>query len=264
MTIEISGTPTATNALPTILFDNLFADGTITASTEATGFGKANAVTETTYDQWSPTALPATISSDLGAAASVDCAAVIAHDCFTKGNTVLFQRSSDGSSWTTVDSVVPTDNSPILFLFDSINYRYYRFRFENGTVPFVGVVMVGARFTMPAGVVAPYTPMWAAKQYELLTSNSLGGHFLGNRIIRKSAETSVEFVNVSESFAESDLRDFMEHYNQGKAFVFASGPSVFSLDVGYCWRTQGGQIRPTFDETGSYMSVSMEVQCYVE
>jgi len=168
-------------------------------------------------------------------------------------------------TWTTIELVTaPADDSPILFLFDTVNYRYYRWRFEGATVPFVGIVMCGQRFNMPAGIVSPYTPMWAAKQYELLSSNSLGGQFLGNRIIRKSAETTVQFVSVSKTFAEDDLRDFMEHYNQGKAFLFASGPAIFDLDVGYCWRTPNGQIRPSFDETGSYMSVSMDVQCYVE
>jgi hypothetical protein len=265
MTIVIDGTPSAADSLPTILYTNYFATGTIDATSDAAGYDKENVGTESTYDSWKGVALPDWVYVDAGSSVACDAAAIVAHDCGTKGNTVLLAYSTDNVSWTEVDSVAPTDDSPILFLFGSISARYWRFRFTGGTdEPFIGVAMVGPRLTMPNGVVTPYTPMWASKQYEMLPSNSLGGQFLGNRIIRKSAETSVTFTSVTETFAEGDLRPFMEHYNQGKAFIFASGPAVFDLDVGYCWKTSGGQIRPTYDENGTWMSVSMDVQCYVE
>ncbi len=265
MTISIDGTPNATDALPTILYTNLFSTGTVTASTEATGYDKENAVSESTYDQWSPTTLPAQLIVDMGTSTAADCAALVAHDCGTKAVTVNVAHSSDSVSWTQVGSVLPTDDSPILFLFASASNRYWRFRFTGaGDEPFIGVAMIGERFNMPSGIVTPYAPMWASKQYDMLPSTSIGGQFLGNRIIRKSAETSVNFIPVSGSFAETDLRPFMEHYNQGKAFVFASSPSVFDLDVGYCWKTPGGLIRPSYDEDGNWLNVSMDIQCYVE
>ncbi len=265
MTIVIDGSPTATDALPTILYSNLYTTGTIAASTEAAGYDKENVASESTYDQWQGTTLPDWVSVDAGSSVTADCAAIVAHDCGTKAITVALQTSPDNVTWTNVDSILPTDDSPILFLFPAQTIRYWRFRFSGaGASPFIGVAMIGERLNMQGGIVTPYAPMWASKQYEMLPSTSIGGQFLGNRIIRKSASTTVNFIPVNATFAEGDLRPFMEHYNQGKAFVFASSPSVFDLDVGYCWKTPGGLIRPTYDEDGNWLSVSMDIECYVE
>jgi hypothetical protein len=264
MTIDIENTPTNTDSLPTILSDNIFTSGTLSASTEAAGYPKENAVSEATYNAWKPTALPATLSIDKGVAVSVNSAALVAHNCGTSGNTVEVQSSTDNTTWTTRATVVPTDDTTILMLFTAVSARYWRFRFTNGSAPFVGVAMAGARFNFPAGVLPPYTPVWLSQTYELLTATTVGGQFLGNRILRQGGQTTINLVSVERNFAETTILPFREHYNSGKAFVWAAGPSIFTKDVGYVWRTEGSVLAPTFDETGSWMSVGMEVYAYGE
>jgi len=264
MTIKIENTLTANDALPTILYNNLFAQGTLAASTEAAGYPKENAITENTIKFWKPTALPATISVDLGSAKSVDSFSIVAHDCGAKGNTILLQSSPDNSTWTTRCTVVPTDNTTILGLFTSVSARYWRLSISGGTAPNIGVVMMTARFNMPAGVKPPYLPIWLSHQYELLTANTLGGQFMGNRILRKAGKTNIALVALERGFVESNLVAFREHFNSGKAFVFASSPSNFTKDAGYVWRTESSLISPVFDNSGNWMSTSMEVYCYGE
>lgn len=264
MTIKIENTITATDRLPTILYNNLFLNGVLTASTEATNYAKENVRSENTVKAWQPTALPATLSVDLGVATSADSFAIISHNCGTKGNTILLESSTDNISWTTRCTVVPTDNTSILGLFTSVSARYWRLNISGGTVPTIAVVFLAQRFNFPAGVKPPYTPVWLSQQYELLTANTLGGQFLGNRVLRKSGKTSISLVALDTGFVESNLVPFREHYNSGKAFVWASGPASFTKDVGYVWRTENSNLAPTFDETGNWMATSMEVYCYGE
>lgn len=264
MTIVITNTPTNNDSLPTVLFDNLFLDGTLSASTEAVGYPKESAVSENTNKSWKPTALPANLSVDLGSATAVDSFAVVAHSCGTQGNTVALQSSIDNATWTTRCTVVPTDNTTILGMFTSTSARYWRILISNGSVPNIGVAMIGQRFNFPAGVKAPYTPVWLSQQYELLTATTLGGQFLGNKVLRQGGRTAINLVSFERNFAETNLTNFRLHYNSGKAFVWAAGPSIFSKDAGYVWRTDSSTMTPTFDENGSWMSVGLEVDAYGE
>lgn len=444
MTIDIENAPTSADSLPTILWNNIFASGTLSASSEATGYPKENAISEATYNAWQPTTLPATLTVDYGAPVSVDSSALVAHDCGTKNNTIQFQSSTDNVNWTTRSTVSPLDDTTILTLFPSASARYWRMSFTarnmfqyteqfnnaywlktrttatadtttapdntltadsiiedtststhlvsrsisyvagetytmsfyakpigarniridfpsaafggtsagffditNGTVisttgsvvaaisnagngwyrcsitktattttsaanniyvvsgttttsytgdgvsgfylwgsqlelgsqpttyvkvdatsttnrPFVGVAMAGARFNFPAGVLPPYTPVWLSQTYELLTATTIGGQFLGNRVLRQGGKTTINLVAVERSFGESTILPFREHYNTGKAFVWAAGPSVFTKDVGYVWRTENSVLAPTYDDSGTFMSVGMEVYAYGE
>jgi len=264
MTIKIENVPTANDRLPTILWNNLLLGKTLTASSEAVDYPKENIRTENTVKSWRPTALPATLSVDLGASTSVDSFAIVGHDCGTRGNTILLQSSSDNFTWTTRCTVVPTDNTTILGLFTSFSERYWRISISGGTVPTISVFMLCQRFNLPAGVKPPYTPLWLAQDFDLLTGMTMGGQFLGNRVLRKGGRTNISLVSLETNFVESNLVGFRNHYNSGKAFVFASSPQSFTKDVGYVWRTEGGVMSPTFDETGSWMSVSMEVYSYGE
>lgn len=264
MTIKIENAITATDRLPTILFNNLFLNGTLAASTEAVNYAKENVRSENTVKSWRPTALPATLSVDLGVATSADSFAIVSHNCGTNGNTVYLESSTDGIAWTTRCTVIPTDNTTILGLFTSVSARYWRIQVAFGTVPTIAVVFLSQRFNFPAGVRPPYTPVWLSQQFELLTANTLGGQFLGNRVLRKAGKTSIGLVALETGFVESSLISFREHFNSGKAFVWASNPASFTKDVGYLWRTESSFLAPTFDETGNWMSTSMEVYCYGE
>lgn len=262
MTIQITNTPTATDNLPTILYNNLFAQGTLSVTNSGTSY--LNAVTENTYKYWTPSSLPSILTVDLGSAYSADAFAVVGHDCYTHGNTLTLQSSPDNTTWTTRCTVTPTDNTTILGLFNSVSARYWRLQVSGGTVPNIAVVMLGARFTFPAGVKPPYVPVWLSQQYELLTATTIGGQFLGNRVKRKGGKTQINLVALDRSFVESSLLGFKEHYNLGKAFVWAAGPNIFTKDVGYVWRTEGSTINPVFDSNGLFMSTSMEVYAYGE
>lgn len=266
--IYINKTPTEDTTLPTVLWDNLlsYSTVTLTASTSDTLGPVANCVTESTYDYWKPTAIPAWVQGDLGSSKKVNSVALIGHTLGSCGATVYLQSSPDGTTWTTRStSMTPTDDSPILAIFTDLSARYWRVYISAATTtPVIGIVMLGEKFVFPAGVMPSYTPIWQAQTVELLQSMSLSGQFMGNRVIRQGAETSINLVSFSRTFAEVDLQPFKAWYNGGHAFVWASGPSIFTKDVGYCWRKPNAEMKPTFTETGSWVRVTMEVEAYVQ
>jgi hypothetical protein len=264
MSITITNAPTANDRLPTVLWNNLLIGKTLAASSEAVDYPKENIRTENTIKAWRPTALPAQLSVDLGSSTSVDSFALVGHDCGTKGNTILLQSSPDNSVWTTRCTVVPTDNTTVMGLFTAFSARYWRINISGGTVPTISVFMLSQRFNLPAGVKPPYNPVWLSQDYELLTASTMGGQFMGNRVLRKGGRTNISLVSFETVFVSTTLLPFREHYNSGKAFVFAASPSVFAQDVGYVWRTESAIMSPVFDDNGNWMSVSMEVYCYGE
>lgn len=266
MTIHIENTPNNEDGLPTVLYDNLFAKGTLGKSTEDTNYPVVNITDEATTKYWKPTALPAYVSVDMTTATSADSCAIIGHDLGSKSCSVKVQKSDNNSTWTDVTTAIsPTDDTTILLLFKSVSARYWRIYITgSGSKPYVAYVMLGDRFTFPAGVLPPYTPVWLSQKYELLTSVTIGGQFQGNRVLRQGGSTSINLVAVDRTFGEETVLPFRNHFNLGKSFVWASGPSIFDKDVGYCWRTENSQITPTYDNDGIWMSLGMEVYAYGE
>jgi len=263
--IDTSPAPLDDMSLPIVLFDNFYNKGTISWTSAMSGFPGSNVATESTFDYWAPNNAPDSVSVNLGTPMEADTFAVIAHTLGSSGSVVNFEQSTDGATWVFVGQVTPTDDTPILFLFRGVTKQYWRVRILSTTTdPVIGNIVLGKRFTFPGGVMPPYTPIWQAQMVDLLNAKSLGGQFLGNRVLRKGADTSISLVSFSNTFAETDLQPFFEWYNGGHAFVWASSPENFVHDVGYVWRKSGAEMRPTFTETGNWVKVTMEVEGYVQ
>lgn len=255
MAVFVVGSPT-TPSLPMVAFNNLFATGTLAASTETTDGAAANAIVEGTYNYWIPSALPATLQTTLASATLCNTMAVIAHNYGSKGATVFFEYFS--GTWQTITSVTPTDDSPIMVIFNDTTATQWRIRITGSTVPATGVVYLAARLIIPGGVKAPYTPIWQADRVELMHSGSLGGKLITNRAVKRGRDTMISLTSVTRTFAEVNLNAFRLKFNEGSPFLWASGPSIFPKDVGYCWR-KGGEIRPTFDQDAIWMALEMDV-----
>lgn len=263
MAVTIVNTPTNDDSLPTILYKNLMATGTVSASSSDTDYPVANISTEATTEYWKPTATPSWVKLSLSSATDVDAVAIVGHTLGTTGSTLTFQGSADNSTWVDIAQASPTDDSCILLCFPTKSYQYYRVYISGSTTyPIISTIFIGERFRFPAGVMPPYTPVWACQTYELLTATTVGGQFIGNRILATGGQTSINLVAVETDFALNTLEDFRKHYNEGKAFIWAMSPSEYATDVGYVWRTEKSIMNPTFSETGSWMSVSMEVYVY--
>lgn len=265
--IYIEGTQVADDSLPMVLWDNFYARGTVTASSQASDGAAANAAEETTYDYWTPSFGNATITVTLSSAETANCCAIAAHNLGTVGSTIYVQKDLTGSgSWTNVAGpIAPTTDDPILIVFDNTTNSAFRLFVQGSTAPSIGVVFLGKRLVFSTGVALPYTPIWQSQKVDLLQSVSLGGQFLGNRVNRRGGTGAVTLNVLERSFIEgTDFQAFKTHYDNGKAFFFASSPADYPEDLAYVWRAPNNTMRPTFANNGLFYQVNMSLEAYVE
>lgn len=246
-----------------LLYNNILANGTLTASTVATDGAAANAVDEATWDFWTPTAVPAWLRVDYGSAVECDGAGIAAHTLASVGATVNIQSSTDNAAWTTRATAVPLTNEAIFFCFPPVTARYWRV-YVTGAVASIGVAFIGKRLAFPSGVLSGHIAINNAVRVTLLNSTSVSGQLIKNRIVRRGAETTINFGLVETSFADGLFAAFKVWYNEGGTFFYAGSPSRWPNDMGYCWRPEGaGEITPSYTEGGTLSELSMEVSAYV-
>jgi hypothetical protein len=247
---------------PCFLYENIFDQGTVTVSHETADGAGLNAIEDTTFDFWTPSSVPANIAVDCGVPVPVDCFAIVSHTAGSEGSTIAIQSSVNGSDWTSRSTVTPTDDSSIFAIFPQVTARYWRVLVTD-EVCSIGIIKAGARLIMPCGPLSGHVGINHAKRVELLTNMSQKGQFLGTRVRRVGAETSINLGLVDRDFVDTDMVAFEAHFDDGQTFIYAGGPDDYPLDYGYCWR-DGGELRPTYDEGGEMMNIQLNVSVYVE
>jgi len=263
MTVDIEPGSLYTNN-PLVLYENVFDAGTITWSSESVDGAALNSIEDTTFDFWMPTSVPAWIQVDYGAEALCDCAGIVSHTVGTSGATVEVQSSDDAVLWITRATISPLTDETILTVFPPVSARYWRIYITVSTCV-IGVIKLGKRLVFPGGVISGHVSISHAHNVNLMTNISLGGQYIGNRQNRVGASTNIDFGLIDTDFVENDMAEFEDHYNSGRPFMFAASPLQYPYDYGYCWRSgSDGEMRPSYQEGGELMPISIGVQVYVE
>lgn len=206
---------------------------TVTAGSVVSGYPAINLIDPATWSSWLGAGTGRAAVYDFGAATVCNGFGIAAHNMASEAATYSVQYSSDGTRWTTVHSETPSTDDDIFCIFPSISARYWRLYFA-GDPASVGVFTVGNRLIFTHAPVSDYKPLHHARQYTKMFNDSIGGQFLGTRVMSVGAETDVNMGFFDRSWLESNIRPFEYHYNQGGCFFFASSPSLYSLDMGYC------------------------------
>ena len=281
--IYIERTEVSLDQAPMVLFDNILLDGTVTTlGYPANGieadfvldFGAGvylaegeyvsdpnvqNTLTDSTFDFWNPTSLSGAVSLSLPTNGTASALGISGHNLGTQGATVSVIQGS-----TVLAEVSPTDDSTMIILFASTTATDFTIEVSNAAgVTYISNLVLGVPLVFESGIVPSYTPLWMAEEVELLQNMSLGGQFFQNRVVRKSANTSVNLNILDREFIEGDtFQNFRNHYNDGKTFFFAAGPSVFEKDGSFC-RRSGDTLKPTFSNNGIFYDVGMQLEAYV-
>jgi hypothetical protein len=246
------------NAQPMVAWDNLLARGTIASGTLPTGAPRLNAVDENTTDFWQPTGAD-TLRATMAGSEAADCAFFAAH---TLSGRVVKVQYFNGSIWVDQATVTPTDNDPFLIVFPTRSATGWGISVDGACI--IGVAWVGPRIVIPGGVVPGYTPVWAARSVKKWGGGSRRGHWLGQRVDMVTANLSPQFMPVPYAFAFTTLAAFRARYNEGRAFVWASAPSVFTEDCAYCWAEDGESLPAPISTGAIYTDLSMNVTAYCE
>ena len=247
-----------------ILYENVLSLGTFTFSTQQDGFNAVNSNDDDTWNSWKPSAVPAWIASDMGSAVICDSVGVSAHTMATAGASFRVQYSSDGVSWTDAfASYTPTSNEDILVFFSAISARYWRF-YTTGAIANYGVIRIGEKLAFPNAPISGHKPLHHARTFEMLSNESMGGNFIGTRVVRKGAETSVNIGQVDRDWAETYVVKFEEHFNTGKTFFYCGSPLDTPADMGYCKRPGGDkELSFTWVEGDVMADISFGLMAYV-
>lgn len=240
---------------PLVLFDNLLVGSTPSVP------NAENALTESTYDAFTFN-LDQAVEFDLGESKEFNSFAIVGPR--NVGEVSLSYSEDDIEYFPITVDPIPTGTSDCaLYLFNKKEARYLRVEFVGEGSASVRSLWLSEAFEFPGGVGYGYTPVWLSQDVELMVSKTLNGQFVGNREISKGATTVIPMIPEERHFVENDLQPFMQHYNKGKAFIWAAGPAVFTKDVAYVWRQQNSEIKPAFDQSGNWMSFQMSVEGYV-
>lgn len=263
MTVHVEGSPANMDVI-NVLHENYFEAGTLSWSSQDTDGQAANAVDDATWNFWTPTAVPATLQSDMGVATDADCCGITGHTMGSTGASIQVQYSSNGTTWTDATAVVsPLTDETIILFWPSVSARYWRIRMT-GAVASIGVAKIGQRLAFPCAPVTSHVAIHHSHDVELMNNTSIGGQLLGNRVVRRGATADCNVGYVERDFAENQLIAFETDYNNGRAFFYASCPSVFPADMGYCWRPEGGDtMAVSWDEGDGLASVAFGMSVYL-
>lgn len=232
MSIIIDGSLTNPD-YPRVCYNNLSAAATITASSEATDFDKENVQDGLTSTFWKPTSQDSYLEFDMGSATEIDYIGIAGHNCGTQGNTVLIDYW-DGADWQNIDSVSPSDDTVILFLFETANYTKFRVQFTGGSVPSVACIFMGVQLVMQRQIYGGHTPIIFAKQNVIRPNISEKGHYLGRSVVRGGAFLSADFSNLTAAWVRNNILPFIEDAVDNP-FFFAWRPTSYPDEVCYCW-----------------------------
>lgn len=263
MTILIRSGAADTDVI-NVLYQNIFAEGTLSWTSQADGFNAANAIEDGTWNSWSPTSVAAQFTVDYGSPVTCDAIGIAAHNMASNGASFRVQQSTDNITWNSVSvEYAPLINEDIFILFASTSARYWRLSLLNA-VANIGVIKLGQAVKFPCAPISGHKPLHHARKFELLSNESMGGNFLSNRVVKIGAETSVNIGQVDRTWAETSLIGFEAHYNAGGAFFYCGSPSATPKDMGYCKRPPGSdEMNVTWVEGDAMADVSFDVRSYV-
>lgn len=247
--------------VPTLLWDNILEGSTLSESNDSA----VNLLDYATNTYWVPNSVsPAgNIQFTLDETKGASYLAVASHNLHTNGCTLLLQRYT--TTWEDVFSYTPENDSIFFVPFNYVEAQDWRIRVEGDSIPSIGILFLGKALQFETGILPSYTPMYMAEDIDLLTSRTITGQFMPNRIERRGLSTSFNLNILDREFIEgSEFQEFRRYHNDGGSFFFASNPNELRDDVSYCWRQANGIMQPTFAENGIFYSVKLALEGFLD
>jgi hypothetical protein len=231
--------------------DNITYGLTPVASSAVVGFPAIAATYPTTYDYWTPSAMPATWAIDAGQSKTCDYVGIVGD---IEGRQIDVETSNDNATWTVQSSVIVA-NRVAMFLFQPVAARYWRVRFT-GAAPNVAVINIGLALAMQRAIYQGHTPLTLSRVSEIISNTSEGGQYLGRSLIRSGTQTDASYQHLKAAWYRQYFDPFVKAART-KPFFFAWRPQTFPSEVGYMWTN--GDIAPTNSGPRDYMSVSIQM-----
>lgn len=235
----------------------------VTAGSQVSGYPAINVIDPNTWNSWRSGTSIRFLTFDFGTQTEIDSVGVSNHNMFSSGTTFRISYSNNDVDYTTLTTYTLTSDDDLIFLFSSVTARYWRFTLPSAQAN-IGVIVACKRLRFPSPPLDDYTPLNYARQYTKLRNESIRGQLLGNRVIAAGAETSAEWNPLSRAWVDSNIIPFKNHYDQGGTFFYASCPSKYPLDMGYCWSNgEESTVDVKYIEGSRLATVGFSMRSYV-
>jgi len=231
-------------------YRNLAFGLTPTASTAATGHPAISATYPTTFEFWTPTALPATWRLNFGIPKVVDYVGLVGD---MNGCTIAIESSDNNSTWVARQTQTNVTDRINMFLFDAVPARYWRLSISVA-IPRIAVVYIGESLAMQRKIYQGHTPLTLSRETELSNNMSEGGQYLGRSIIRKGASTSAEWQHLKAAWYRANFDPFVKSAREYPFFI-GWRPQQYPNELGFVWT--GGDLSPQVTGPRDFVSVSM-------
>ncbi len=220
-------------------------DGTVTASTSASGFAAVNAMPPRTDSAWRPTAIPATWDLAFASAQDVSFIGIAKHDLGTKNATIAIQRDISGgseiyASFDGLGAVQPEDDSPLLFLVPVTNVDGLRIEITAADAPpTIALIMAGEAMEMPRPFTWTGQPITEGDRIGFENTISMTGNWLGRTKVSDGQQFELTMQHASEAWRQGAFADFKAYANgEDAAFFIAARPGTYPNELAYAWATE--------------------------
>lgn len=187
-----------------ILYSNLLNASSVTDAEKT--------LTTNTWERW--TSASGTMEARFQPVSSVKVNAIgiAAHNLGSTGSQVVVSTSDTvNGTFTTRGVANPTDNSPLLFLFDDVDdCEDVKVTITGGTDREVGVVYAGEALQMYRPIFGGVDPLDLNVDADYRNNISESGQFLGRTVIRRGSNGSFRWKNLNDEWVREKFKPFME------------------------------------------------------
>jgi hypothetical protein len=225
---------------PRICYDKHTATVSVTSS--ASGYDPDWLLDGETWSVWQAGGTSQTITLTFSTA-STGYAALAAHNLGSTGASITCQAGG-----VNVGTISPTDDSPIVFLFENTTVTTVAFVISGGSkAPEIAVAQAGLALEMPRLSVFTGLPISESKQVRYRHQQSITGDVLGRAVEGADLRFDLTVQNLPETFRTStesvSWKRFISHVDNVGPFFIAAKPSSYPDDVAYARATE----RPRFN-----------------
>lgn len=225
-----------------ILYESRLNDATPAASSVASGFDVLNLRDLRDYTFWKPTALPATVTVNHGAAKTFDYLAIYNHNLGSLGCTVELRRSTDNfvANDVLVATHTPTDDEPILLLFAQQNFQYSRLRITGPAAPTIAIALWGNKLEIPSNpnIREGFDPLGRAIKSAINRSNT--GRALGRVINWREWKQTLIFELVTWTWLRSTWLPAAKAWLESEPWLFCWNPDLYPKETYHVTMDEAG------------------------
>lgn len=219
----------------------------------------SKALKPNTWERW--TSASGTMQETFQPQSSVRVSAIAigAHNLGTTGSTITVATAPTvAGTFTDRGSITPSDNKPIMFLFDEVDdVEDVRVTVTGGTDREIGLIYAGVPLQMYQPIYGGHAPVDLSANTEYQMNDSESGNFLGRNIIRRGVSTSYSFQNLDPNWVREKFMPFVESAKTKPFFVKWRPDRYDATEL--CYTT--GDIKPQNMGGGhSLMSVQFSVK----